>query len=273
MRSPGLTAHGTQADGEPILSVSASARPRVSLSPGLLVSLSLLAAGCDLPGRPDPADRPVPADQVKDFGPLYATQCAGCHGADGKLGPAPPLNDPMFLAIVPDEELLRVITEGRVVTPAQKSPMPAFVRHRDGPLTTAQVKALAEGIKERWGPTRHEAQALPSYLTPAGANGANKKEGQRVFARACAGCHGSQGQGGNDGERPVGAISDRAFLALVSDQALRRYVITGRPDLGMPPFDGNIGRPEEFRPLSSAEINDLVALLAYWRRARQDNDK
>jgi mono/diheme cytochrome c family protein len=230
--------------------------------------LSLLAAGCDLPGRPNPADRPVPAEQVTDFGPLYATHCAGCHGADGKLGPAPPLNDPLFLAIVPDEELLRVIAEGRAVTPAQKSPMPAFARDRGGPLTTAQVKALAEGVKERWRPTRPEAQSLPPYLAPAGVNGANKEGGARVFARACAGCHGSHGQGGNDGERSVGAISDQAFLALVSDQALRRYVITGRPDLGMPAFDGDTGRPEEFRPLSSAEIDHLVALLASWRRVR-----
>ena len=232
----------------------------------LLTLLAALAAGCDLPGRPNPADRPVPADQVTDFGPLYATHCAGCHGADGRLGPAPPLNDPLFLGIVPDEELLRVITEGRAVTPAQKSPMPAFARDNGGPLVAAQVKALAEGIKERWGPARHEVQALPNYLAPAGANGANKKEGQQVFARACAGCHGSQGQGGNDGEQPVGAISDRAFLALVSDQALRRYVITGRPDLGMPAFDGNTGRTPEFRPLSSVEIDHLVALLASWRR-------
>src|SRR5262249_42171086 len=71
--------------------------------------LVALAAGCDLPGEPNPAERPNSADQVKDFGTLYATHCAGCHGADGKLGPAPPLNDPIFLAIVPDGELLRVI--------------------------------------------------------------------------------------------------------------------------------------------------------------------
>ena len=78
----------------------------------LLPLLAVLAAGCDLPGQPKPADRPVPADQVMDFDALYAQNCAGCHGADGKLGPAPPLNDPLFRAIVPEEELVDVVTEG-----------------------------------------------------------------------------------------------------------------------------------------------------------------
>src|SRR5581483_1790825 len=126
----------------------------------LVPVLAALAAGCDLPGRPKPADRPVPENQVVNFDALYATHCASCHGVDGKLGPAPPLNDPVFLAIVPNAELLRVITEGRAVTPAQKSPMPASAQDRGGPLTDAQVKALADGIKERWGPPRPEAQSL-----------------------------------------------------------------------------------------------------------------
>ena len=240
----------------------------VSLSPCHLVTLSiLLTVGCDLPGRPKPVD------QDPDFGALYATHCAGCHGADGQLGPAPPLNDPIFLAIVPDEELRRVITEGRAVTPAQKSPMPAFAQDRGGPLTDAQIKVLADGLKERWGPLRSEAQSLPPYLARAEAGGADKNDGARVFARACAGCHGSQGQGGHDGGREVGALNDPAFLALISDQALRRYAITGRPDLGMPAFDGQNGRPAEFRPLASADIDNLVALLASWRRGETEKEQ
>jgi cytochrome c oxidase cbb3-type subunit 3 len=235
--------------------------------------LAALVAGCDLPGQPDPAHRPVPADRVLDFNALYQTRCAGCHGADGKLGPAPPLNGPLFLAIVPDAELLRVISEGRAVSPAQKSPMPAFARDRGGPLTAAQVRVLAEGIKKRWGPAAYPAGEVPAYLAPAGTACGNKDEGAQVFARACAGCHGSQGQGGRDGERQVGAINDQAFLALISDQALRRYVITGRPDLGMPAFDGKNGRPPDFRPLTSAEIGDLVALLASWRQGGQADSK
>jgi mono/diheme cytochrome c family protein len=256
----------------------------------LLPLLAALVVGCDLPGRPNPADRPVPEEQVTNFDALYAMRCAGCHGADGKLGPAPPLNDPLFLSIVPDAELLHVITEGRAVTPSQKSPMPAFRLGKGAPLTAAQakvwaelkeqtdidpkqqnpltatqVKVLAEGIKKRWGQPPSPAGSVPPYIAPVGAGAGKMDEGARVFARACAGCHGSQGQGGKNGERQIGAINSKAFLALTSDQALRRYAITGRPDLGMPAFDGKDGRPPDFRPLTSAEIDDLVALLAYWR--------
>jgi mono/diheme cytochrome c family protein len=208
----------------------------------------------------------VPADQVTDFAPLYAKRCAGCHGADGNLGPAPPLNDPIFLAIVPDAELLRVITEGRTVTPEQKSPMPAFARDRGGSLTGAQVKVLADGIKKHWRPTASPPGLLPAYIGAA-ADRRNRDEGARVFARACIECHGSRGQGDKDG-LPLrgGAINNRAFLALISDQALRRIIITGRPDLGMPAYDENAGRPPDFRALTSAEIDDLVALLRYWRQ-------
>jgi mono/diheme cytochrome c family protein len=247
----------------------------------LLPLLTVLAAGCDLPGKPRDTDRPKPANEVTDFGTLYATHCAGCHGADGKLGPAPPLNDPIFLAIVPDAELSHVITEGRTVTPGQKSPtvtleqkspMPAFARDRGGPLTDAQVKALAEGIKKRW-EVDPSLSGLPAYIGAA-AKGGNKDEGARVFARACAGCHGPEGQGDKDGH-PLdgGAIDNQAFLALISDQALRRIIITGRPDLGMPAYDGEDGRSPGFRALTSAEIDDLVALLRYWRQGGSSNGK
>ena len=253
--------------------------------------LAALAVGCDPPGRPSLADRPVPADQVADFDALYKTHCAGCHGTDGRLGPAPPLNDPLFLAIVPDSELLRVIREGRAVTPGQKSPMPAFSLGEGGSLslaqaevwaqlkkeipaaprqqsqlTAVQIRVLAEGIKNRWGPPASPTGSAPPYLAPAGSSAAKKAEGTRVFARACAGCHGKEGEGVERDGRLRRKINDPAFLALISDQVLRRYAITGRPDLGMPPYDGTDGRSPDFQPLTSEEIDGLVVLLARWRQ-------
>jgi mono/diheme cytochrome c family protein len=233
----------------------------------VLPLLAVLTAGCDLPGRPAPADRPVPADQVTDFDSLYAARCAGCHGADGKVGPAPPLNDPIFLAIVPEAQLLKVISEGRTATPGQKTPMPAFAHDRGGPLTDAQVHIVADGIKQRWGQPASPSRVLPAYLAPATAKG-NKEEGARVFARACAGCHGLEGQGVEQ-RWTGGAINNQSFLALTSDQALRRIIITGRPDLGMPPFDGKDHRPQDFRALTEGDIDNLVALLRHWRQGEK----
>jgi mono/diheme cytochrome c family protein len=77
------------------------------------------------------------------------------------LGPAPPLNDKLFLALIPDSELERLITEGRPGTL-----MPAFASARGGHLTTEQVKILAEGIKLRWGPVERAPSGAPSYLIP-----------------------------------------------------------------------------------------------------------
>jgi cytochrome c oxidase cbb3-type subunit 3/ubiquinol-cytochrome c reductase cytochrome c subunit len=244
----------------------------VTLSPCHLVTLSLvLAAGCDPPGKPTEADRPVRPDQVTDFDALYSTRCAGCHGAEGKLGPAPPLNDPLFLAIVPDAELRRVISEGRAVTASQKTPMAAFARGNGGPLTDAQVKALAEGLKKRWPPAA-PADA-PPYLSPPGSKRGDSEKGAGVFAGACAGCHGKMGEGvERDGKLQL-QINNKAFLALISDKALRRIVITGRHDLGMPAYNGKDGRPADYRPLTTGQIDDVVALLASWRQGEPADKK
>ena len=231
--------------------------------------VAALAIGCDLPGKPNRADRPVPSDQVTDFGTLYRTHCAGCHGADGQLGPGPPLNDPLFLAIVSEKELSRVITEGRAVTPGQRSPMPAFARDRGGPLTAAQIGALAEGIRKRWGP----ATSPPPDFTEAGDCCGDERRGARVFARACAGCHGNDGEGVKREGKLLRKINDPAFLALISDEAVRRYAITGRPDFGMPAYDGKAGRPPDFQPLTAADIDDLAALLACWRQGRSAKEE
>jgi cytochrome c oxidase cbb3-type subunit 3/ubiquinol-cytochrome c reductase cytochrome c subunit len=228
-----------------------------------LVALSLLsAAGCDLPGKPGPEEKYVPPQKETSFPVLFQRNCAGCHGADGKLGPAPPLNNELFLALIPDQELRRVISEGR-----HDTLMPAFSTAKGGHLTAEQVKFLAKGIKQEWGAPKPAPSDAPPYLDEQ-VNLPDKDKGntgKTVFARACASCHGDLGQGGKYEGKSVGPINDPDFLALISDQALRRYVITGRPDLGMPDYADPKGRPKDFKPLTAREVSDLVAYLASWR--------
>lgn len=238
------------------------------LGRGLMLCASILAlAGCEppqLPGTPNPANRPHSPDQDLSFESLYSLNCAGCHGTDGELGPAPPLNDPTFLAIIPAEELDRVVRNGR-----RGTPMPGFAQAAGGTLTDEQVQAIVDGLRKHWSDASIDAATLPPYLLTKveGVQSApgSRERGAQVFERACATCHGTNGAGVKRDGMVASAINVPAFLALVSDQALRRIIITGRHDLGMPSYEHDDGRPLDFEPLMPAEIDDLVALLADWR--------
>jgi mono/diheme cytochrome c family protein len=189
---------------------------------------------------------------------------------------------------VPQEELEDILHKGR-----KDTLMPAFTMENGGPLTRAQVQVLvmeikglpyklvekqetdaarfevlpdAGGIAPSWGTPAKPPRDVPPYRASGVARSpAHAEKGAAVYARACAVCHGSNGQGIAKAGEMIRTINDRVFLALLSNQALRRYAITGRPDLGMPSFDA--ARPDNphFVPLTDQEVTDLVALLASWR--------
>jgi mono/diheme cytochrome c family protein len=222
-----------------------------------LFAAALILSGCDgLPGRPRPDARELAPTEIMAFGPLYERNCAGCHGATGRLGAARPLNDPVYLAVAPTERMRQLIATGIPGT-AQ----PAFALSAGGPLTDQQIDVVVQGITARW--QRPDVLAdyqPPPYAVSSGSAGsaANVDRGRAVFAVACARCHGQNGRGGPKG----GAVADPSYLALVSDQHLRTTVIAGRSDLGMPDWrlDGASA------PLTPQQISDVVAWLVGQRR-------
>jgi cytochrome c oxidase cbb3-type subunit III len=192
------------------------------------------------------------------FTELYGQFCTGCHGTDGRLGAARPLNDPIYLALVPMERLRLIIAQG-----VRGTAMPGFAQAAGGPLTEAQVDALIHELLKRWShPLPPPDVSLPPYTV--GAKVANDslagdpEQGLRVYAEACASCHGADGKGGAKG----GSVVDAAYLALVSDQALRTAVIAGRTDLGMPDWRSDIPG----QPLTAQQIADVVAWLVSQRQ-------
>ena len=219
----------------------------------------ILGAGFDqLPGKPKPEERWRPATEVTDFSHLYAVNCAGCHGADGRLGAARPLNDPLYLALVSAATLRQMIAQGVPGTSA-----PALAQQVGGPLTDKQIDILVEGMRSRWGKAESfNNVAFPPYsLQDASAKGSASGDSQRgaaAYQTYCAQCHGKDGSGGPKG----GSVINPSYLALVSDQALRTAVIVGRSDLGMPDWRANISG----RPMSPQEISDVVAWLASHRQ-------
>ncbi len=225
--------------------------PTAGLSSVALV-LALALAGCDvLPGKPRAlAIEDTAATPAMAFDALYARQCAGCHGNGGRLGAARPLNDPVYLALVPAERLRLVIAEG-----VPGTTQPAFARSAGGGLTEEQIDALVQGLVRAWArPEETKSVQVPPYAAALG----DPDRGKAVYAAACAGCHGADGRGGPK----AGSVVDPSYLALVSDQYLRTTVIAGRADVGMPDWRGYIPG----RPLAPAEISAVVGWLVAQRR-------
>src|SRR6185369_10533262 len=100
------------------------------------------------PGRPTADSEVMAPSKVVSFDVLYASNCAGCHGANGSGGLALRLADPVYLAIADDPTIRRVIAEG-----VPGTAMPAFASTSGGMLTAAQVDAIVHGMRSRWART------------------------------------------------------------------------------------------------------------------------
>jgi cytochrome c oxidase cbb3-type subunit 3 len=220
-------------------------------------ALLVACAGCaNPPGVPAAGADVARPDQQLDFHVLYKQNCAGCHGDNGRGGAALPLNNPAYLAIVGAQNLRTLTAQGM-----KGSMMPAFAQGSGGMLTDAQVDALVQGMLREWGrASDFPAATLPSYssTTPGDTN-----SGQKVYATACARCHGADGAGiKTQGQStPQHSIVDASYLTLVSDQSLRTAVIAGHLDDNAPDWRSYIPG----RALAPQEITDIVAWLASHR--------
>jgi cytochrome c oxidase cbb3-type subunit III len=209
-------------------------------------ALMWLSASCEPPGKPGKNSEAENRESIMDFRTLFSSNCAGCHGENGKNGPARILNDALYLSIIPKETLHQILVNGR---PANG--MPAWARSKGGPLTDKQIDALADGIYSTWG-KRQPSNGAPAYAASAVGDAAH---GKQLFGRNCFACH---AQGGL-----VGPVTDPSYLQLVSDQMLRTSIIVGRPDLGMPDYRMlNSGHA-----LADRDVTDLVAYLVSKRPA------
>lgn len=214
----------------------------------LVALLATLASGCGTPhGQPNKGSEVLAPTEILEFRTLYAENCAGCHGADGRGGAAIAFANPVYLAIADEAAIRKVIANG-----VPRTAMPAFAESAGGFLTDAQIDVITEEIRSRWSEQGFlDAAAAPSYaLKSAG----DAQRGEVAYKTYCESCHGPGGGGG----RKASAITDDSFLALVSDQGLRTIVIAGRPELGAPDWRGNVPG----KPMSDQEVTDVVAWLA-----------
>ena len=203
-----------------------------------------------VPGRPPADSQVLPPSKILDASVLYAKNCAGCHGRDGKGGAAIALGDPVYLAIANDATMTRVTAEG-----VPGTSMPAFAQHSGGLLTEGQIDAIVRGIRLRWGKPDALRDADPP---PYAAHGpGDPKRGAAVYKAYCSSCHGVDGRGG----KRASSIVDGSYLALVSDQNLRTTAIVGGREIGAPDWRSDVPG----KPMSPQDVSDVVAWLAAQR--------
>jgi cytochrome c oxidase cbb3-type subunit 3 len=223
---------------------------RVILLAGGILATVACGTRLSAPGRPPADSQVIPPSKIMDFTVLYASNCAGCHGSDGKNGVATGIGDPVYLALADDSTIRRVTADG-----VPGTAMPAFAQHSGGMLTDDQINVIIGGIRSRW--AKSSAQRDPDTPPYAAQSPGDPKRGAAAFAIYCSSCHGSDGHGG----KRASSIVDGSYLALVSDQNLRITVIVGRPELGAPDWRGDVPG----RPMSPEDVSDVVAWLAAQR--------
>jgi len=212
----------------------------VGLGLGLTVAL-FLAFGVywlSEPARMQAAAQRLNADRAERGAALFRENCVACHGRNGEGVSAPALNDKDLLDSVTDELLLSLVRSG-----VPGTAMPSWGQANGGPFTDEDIRDLVAFIRN-WQPTATSVEAPPRAGDPA--------RGATVFAATCFVCHGPEGRGGR-----APALNDPALLGRFDDDWFRDTIAYGRPAKGMPTWA---------TVLSPEQIDDVVALLAAWRR-------
>lgn len=188
-------------------------------------------------------------DFATDGATIYGAFCAACHGQGGQgmrypgLAPFPAISNPDFLEIAPDELIVETVRRGR---PGRR--MPGW-GEAEGGLRPAEIDAVVRHVRSL-GPA-YRPDGKPRRWVKGDA-----AEGERLYASACAGCHGAKGQGA---EGPM--LANPVLLRSASDSFLVETIRRGRRGTAMLGFD----RPTPVRrALGAGEIESIVVYLRTW---------
>jgi mono/diheme cytochrome c family protein len=184
-----------------------------------------------------------------DGATLYGTFCAACHGHSGEgmrypgMAPFPAVGNPDFLSLACDDFLAETVRHGR---PGRR--MPSWGDR----LRPAEIAALVSHVRALGG-----VECRRDPRPPRWARG-DADQGRRLYAWACGGCHGKDGEGG---EGPM--LSNPVLQRSATDGYLAETIARGRRGTAMLGFDA----PTPTRPaLSAEEIESVVTFLRTWEK-------
>lgn len=239
--------------------VAGSTMPQLGLDDAAIDALTFYMLSLRRSDQPEafwPKDR-IRAERfgerefATDGGTLYGTFCAACHGPNGEgmrypgMAAFPAIGNADFLAVASDRFLIETVTYGR---PGRR--MPAW-GEAEGGLRPGEIEAVVAYV-------RSFAPDVPAPLDgePRRWARGDVETGARLYAEACASCHGADGAGGEGV-----ALATPRFLAAATDTYLTETIRRGRRGTGMPGF----GSPSPaHRVLDDAEIEAIVGFMRSW---------
>lgn len=174
---------------------------------------------------------------------IYAKYCSLCHGKDREgyaADFAPSLRSHSLMATTQSPRssynyLQHTIAYGRAGTA-----MAPYAKSQGGPLDDDDIDLLLQWLHELSGvkkPIEMSTKPVPG----------NAALGKTLYAKHCALCHGTKGEGIR-----APALANSMFLATASDAFLRYTISEGRDSTPMPSFKDS---------LSKTEINAVTAYL------------
>ncbi len=212
----------------------------------------------------------VPAYRLHAGQAVFRSSCALCHGEDGegKIGLGKPLRNSAYVQEHTDEELFRVIAQGRLPNDPENTTgqlMPARGAQALSDQALWDVILYLRAMQDPTQPTtslddwivRTQEEGGPQQQ--AGLVGETSGIGHDLFVASCSACHGPNGEGMPGLGKP---LKDSQFVANLSDEELVAFVKQGRPiwdpnnttGVDMPPKGGNPA-------LSDEQLMEIVRYL------------
>ena len=205
-----------------------------------------LASAGDDAAQAAPANAVVDPERQLDLRAgeqAFMRNCGMCHGyeAVGKVGVAPSLSNPDFLALATDKFIRTTVREGRLGT--------AMAPRREiGRQELTNIIAYLRSLPER--------PVVPIALDLEKKSRGDAENGRRNFSSYCSPCHGPNGAGYVElGTAP--GIALPGFLHIASDDYIFQTVKGGRTGTPMRGFLGSLGLAN----LTAQDIDDIIVFL------------
>ncbi|MBV8531477.1 MAG: c-type cytochrome [Candidatus Eremiobacteraeota bacterium] len=183
---------------------------------------------------------------------LFAAKCSTCHQSAGQGTDAyPPLAGNSVVTAADPSAMIAVIVNGRsgplsVNGKTYNGQMPTW----KGQLSNADIASVATYVRSSWG---NDAPPVTEEQVAAAGSPVSTQVGAAIFAKNCAACHGSKGDGG------VGpALAENPHVNVANPTMMLTTIVQGR-NL-MPSWRGQLA------------ASDIAAVATYIRSSWGNNE-